>query len=151
MFTKESWERANGYPEFAGALDTWGFGFWQVATGSKMICMPDFYYFHRYGHESYWVRQAKKGNISLTALQIILPFLYLFNERDVDYIMSRRGRYTWFDNLGQRPIRLKTKEVGRTGSIVRFESSKVSLRSGIKTEVVKIAGKVLSVLKTRRW
>ena len=115
MFTKESWIRAGGYPEFAGLLDSWGFGFRQLATMSKMMVMPDSYYFHRYGHDSYWVREAKKGKTSLTALQILLPFLDIFDQKDVDYIMSRRGRYDWFENKERHPIKLKTGESGKTG------------------------------------
>lgn len=106
LFTKDSWRRAGGYPEFAGALDAWGFGFRQLATGAKMMVMPESHYHHRFGHESYWVREAKPGRTSLTALQILIPFLDLLNEKDVEYIFSRRGRYSWFDDLEKRPIRL---------------------------------------------
>lgn len=108
MFTKESWIKAGGYPEYTGALDTWGFGFRQLATGSTMKSMPDSYYLHRYGYESYWVRDSKiKGKISLSALQMLIPFFYLIKERDINYMMGRWGRYKWFENLEKRPIRLK--------------------------------------------
>ncbi len=112
MFTKESWIRAGGYPEFSGALDAWGFGFRQVATGSKMVVMPKSYYYHRHGHESYWVRESKKGKISLTAIQIVIPFLDLLTDEDVDYIMSRRARYSWFEALEKRPIQIKSGDFG---------------------------------------
>lgn len=115
MFTKESWTRAGGYPEFSGALDAWGFGFRQVATGSKMIVMPKSYYYHRYGHESYWVRESQKGNMSLIASQILIPFLNLIDEKDVYYITSRRGRCSWFNNLEKRPIRVKSGVLGSAG------------------------------------
>ena len=115
LFTKQSWERASGYPEFSGALDAWGFGFRQLATDSKMVVMPDSFYLHRFGHQSYWVREEKKKKTSLTALQIVLPYIELFRERDVNYIMSRKGRYTWFETLDKHPIRLKDAVSGRTG------------------------------------
>ena len=51
MFTKESWSQAGAYPEFTW-LDTWGFGFRQAATGSRMRAMPNSFYYHRRGHES---------------------------------------------------------------------------------------------------
>lgn len=108
MFTKESWMRAGGYPEFAGALDTWGFGIRQVMTGSKVYVMPNSFYYHRNGHESYWMRDAekRKKSVSLRGIQILIPFFDLIDERDLDYIMSRRGRSTWLSNLNKRPIRL---------------------------------------------
>ena len=110
MFTKESWTRAGGYPEFAGALDAWGFGFRQVATGSKMKVMPGSHYHHRHGHESYWCRDASEGKFPVAALQILLPFLHLLVDEDADYVMSREGRKQWYGNLEIRPLRLK-KEV----------------------------------------
>ncbi|WP_378953188.1 glycosyltransferase family 2 protein [Pelosinus sp. sgz500959] len=108
LFTRESWQRAGGYPEFAGAMDTWGFGFRQLATGSKMVSMPDSYYLHRYGHESYWVRESKLGKISQINLEILRPYLDLIMDEDVDYIQSTEGRINWFDHLSMRPIRLKS-------------------------------------------
>lgn len=112
MFTKESWIRAGGYPEFAGALDTWGFGLRQLMTGAKVYTMPNTFYYHRYGHESYWMRDAekRKKSVSLRATQLLIPFFDLIDEKDINYIMSRKGRYTWFDNLDKRPIRLASKE-----------------------------------------
>lgn len=123
MFTKESWIRAGGYPEFAGALDSWSFGFRQLAAGSKMMVMPDSYYYHRYGHESNWVRWSKRGKTSLTALQVLLPFLDMLDQKDVDYIMSRKGRYDWFENLEKHPIRLKSGDSGSTGFTTNKKSS----------------------------
>jgi glycosyltransferase involved in cell wall biosynthesis len=141
MFTKESWIRAAGYPEIAGALDAWGFGFRQLATGSKMLVMPDSYYYHRYGHESYWVRFSKSGKPSLTALQILLPFLDMLDQRDVDYIMSRRGRYDWFRNLEKHPIKLKTGERGKSGTRPLSDPSRIHI-------LKKLLNRLLSLKKT---
>lgn len=113
MFTKESWIRAGGYPEFAGALDAWGFGFRQLATGQKMMVMENSYYYHRHGHNSYWVREAKKGKLSLVALQIMIPYLDKFYEKDIDYIMSKKGRNNWFQTIEERPVRLASNLVDR--------------------------------------
>ena len=65
LYTKQSWINAGGYPEFAKALDTWGFGFRQVATGTKISVFPNSYYYHRYGYYSYWVRFVKEKYASL--------------------------------------------------------------------------------------
>lgn len=118
LYSKRSWLRAGGYPEFAGALDAWGFGLRQMATGSKMVVLPDSFYYHRYGHESYWVRDAKKGETSSKALQIITPYLDLLEDQDVEYITGERGRCVWLEQLKQRPLKLKTGDEGRCGMII---------------------------------
>lgn len=123
LFTRQSWLRAGGYPEFAGALDAWGFGFRQLATGSRMFVMPDSFYFHRYGHESYWCRELKERNPSFVALQIMLPFMDLIDEGDVDFIMGKRGRNIWFSNLINRPLRLRGMPVGTTGVVTDTEGN----------------------------
>jgi len=107
LFTKESWARAGGYPEFAGALDTWGFGLRQVATGSKMMVQSGSFYLHCTGGEGYWLRQERQGNTNLLALQVMIPFLHLIEDRDVDYVMSRAGRQSWLNNLKRRPLHVK--------------------------------------------
>lgn len=109
LFTKKSWLKAGRYNESSNiiAYDSWAFGIYQLVTGTKMVCMPNSFYYHRYGYESTYVREAKKINPSLTILLIILPFIDLFDERDADYIMSKKGRYIWFNNLNKHPIRLK--------------------------------------------
>jgi len=127
MFTKESWLGTGGYPEFTGALDTWGFAFWQLATGSKMRVMPDSFYYHRYGHDSYWMRDKRSGDTSLKVLQLIIPFLALICENDIDYMMSREGRYTWFEQREKRPIRLQSGVEGRSGVVVGADSRQHSL------------------------
>jgi glycosyltransferase involved in cell wall biosynthesis len=118
LFTKQSWMAAGGYPESSRALDAWGFGLRQLAEGHKMVVLENTAYFHRYGHESYWVRESKKGNISMTALQILLPYFELMEAKSVDYIMARKSRQYWFDNLNRRPLRTRSGTIGRGGSII---------------------------------
>lgn len=108
LYTKESWIKSGRYPEFSGALDAWGFGFRQVICGFKMMAMKDSFYKHRYGHESYWVRDSKiSGKISLTALQIIIPFFSCLSDDDINYIMSENSRYSWFEEIKTHPIKIK--------------------------------------------
>jgi len=89
-----------------------------VRFDDKMLSMPGSFHLHRYGHESYWIRENKKGKISLTILQILLPYLDLIHDEDVDYIMSREGRYNWYEHLQTRPIRLKSGATGSGGKVV---------------------------------
>ena len=118
LYSRDSWLKAGGYPEFSGALDTWGFGLRQVATGQKVMIMSDGFYCHRHGHESYWTREAAKGRISLTALQILIPYLDQVLDEDVDYIMGRDTRLNWHGLLDHRPIRLADGTTGRGGVIL---------------------------------
>jgi GT2 family glycosyltransferase len=115
MFTTRSWERAGGYAVDAGALDTWSFGLRQVATGSRMITHPATRYFHRYGHDSYWIREAKAARTSLTALMLMIPYLEQLEDRDVEYLFSTRGRAAWFESLDRRPLRVRGTQTGVAG------------------------------------
>lgn len=109
LFTKESWIRADGYPEFAGALDTYGFGFRQLATGSKMYTLPNSYYYHRQGIESYWIRFTRaNNNWSLILTEILAPYAHLIAELDWQYICGE-GKNNWCLELPRRPISLKTE------------------------------------------
>ncbi|MES2377390.1 MAG: glycosyltransferase family 2 protein [Bacteroidota bacterium] len=112
LFTKKSWREAEGYPEFAGSLDTWGFCFRQLAAGSKLVTLPGSYYFHRYGGDSYYIRDMNSRNMSLAALQIILPYYHIFHPEDFNYIMSNENRMNWFENFDSRPIRILGGQVG---------------------------------------
>lgn len=103
MFTKASWEKVGGYPEDTW-LDTWGFGFRQAATGSKIVIMPDGLYYHRRGHHSYYMRGLQESSTSRAALPVLRDFFHLLDEQDVEYVLSSND---WFDHLGERPLRLK--------------------------------------------
>jgi len=111
LFTRDSWLKAGRYNESSAiiAYDSWAFGFCQLATDSKMVTMPKSFYYHRCGYESTYVKEVEKINPSLTILQIILPFINLFDKRDIDYIMSPKARSKWFVDLKNHPIRLSSK------------------------------------------
>lgn len=121
MFTKESWIRAGGYPECLP--ETWGFGIRQVATGSKMLTLPNTFYLHQYNHghgyESTYVKGERTGKISsLAALQILIPFLFLLDKKSVNYIMGERDRNRWFKRIKEKPIRV------RFGTVEEYETHK---------------------------
>lgn len=94
LYTKESWARAGGYPQNAGALDSWGFGFMQVATGSKMVVAPDTYYLHRYGHASYWSLSVRRRILKMRrdARKIVMSQRNRFPS---EYIGLLDKRQTW--------------------------------------------------------
>jgi glycosyltransferase involved in cell wall biosynthesis len=137
LFTRESWMRAGGYPEFALALDAWGFGFRQLATGARMVCLPGSYYLHRYGHESYWIRFVRSHSSSIVALQILLPFLHLIEDSDVDRIMSRKFRYSWFSELNHRPLKVKNVPLGKPDYEARLAPPPQPVRIPVIKRVVR--------------
>lgn len=116
MFTAQSWAQAGGYPIDAKALDTWGFGLRQVATGARMITQPATRYFHRYGHESYWTREVRAARTALIALMLLIPYLERLDKRDVEYLFSKRGRGQWFESLDRRPLHVRGTPTGVAGS-----------------------------------
>jgi len=105
LYTKKSWIQSGGYPVESAALDTWGFGLRQVMTGHLMTVVPDTYYYHRYGYNSYWVRESQKHNISLRATQLLIPYFNRIESKDIDYLLSKNHRHTWFDTLDIHPIK----------------------------------------------
>jgi glycosyltransferase involved in cell wall biosynthesis len=123
LYTRTSWEKAGRYYEPSlenQSLDSWTFGIRQLGCKQKMITLPNTGYYHRYGHQSHYVRNSSKGNRSLSALIGLIPFLDQINEADLEYIFSNEGRYTWVDKLDTRPIRLKNQPMGHTGLLVKL-------------------------------
>ncbi|MDP9047327.1 MAG: glycosyltransferase, partial [Bacteroidota bacterium] len=79
LFTKTSWNKVNGYTEDLGALDTWAFGFKQLIENCKMVIMAGTYYFHRRGHESYYLRDAwnRRKSVSLRLIKLVINYIDL--------------------------------------------------------------------------
>lgn len=115
MFTLNIWKRAGGYPEFAGALDAWGFGLRQHATNAVIYVLPSSYYLHRIGVESYWVRESRKENFSIKALQLLLPYINQFDLKDVEFLLKGLQKGAWIFDLSKHPIHLKNGHPGHIG------------------------------------
>lgn len=125
LFTKSSWIKAGRYEEsHGGAYDSWAFGIKQLATKSKMVIQPNTYYFHRYGYESTFVKDQNKFNPSLIGLSLLLKYLDQINKDDIEYIMSKENRYSWYKNLENRPIKLKNHNFGKNGN-VKYSSDSI--------------------------
>jgi len=146
LFTRESWERAGRYHEpylENRSVDSWVFGIRQLGTGSKMVTLPGTWYFHRYGHQSHYVRNAQRGNQSLAALMGLIPLLGLIDEQDVEYLFSRDGRFAWYENLAEHPIRVKAAKPGKDGQIRYLPAfEQVSGRAGLERLLRKIVSRV---------
>lgn len=142
LYTKASWSAAGRYPEFAHALDAWGFGLQQLACGQKMVVLEDSGYFHRHGHESYWAREDRKGKTSLTALQILLPYIDQLEPQSVNYALGPRGRNTWFENMDAKPIRTKSRRKGKGGVVLDSRGNKIRKPSALQHLLARVRAKI---------
>ncbi len=142
LYTKASWEKVDGYWEYGKGLhEAWGFTLKQLANGAEFVVLPYSFYFHRYGHDSLFVTESKKKNESLImATKMIANISYLITDEDILHI---KNDATWFDNLSQKPIRLKTGEIGRTGHVVILKRNNPTIET-IKKHIPK---PIFNVLK----
>ncbi len=123
LFTKKSWKISGRYFEPGienQTLDSWTFGIRQLASGFKMITVPNTYYLHRTGINSHWIRENAKGNVSLSALIALIPFLELVEDEDREYIFSPEGRYKWFDEIDQKPLKIKNQTIEKKSKVIRI-------------------------------
>jgi glycosyltransferase involved in cell wall biosynthesis len=134
LYTRLSWSRAGGYPTHHGSLDAWGFGLRQVATGSRMSTVPDTYYFHRYGLDSYYVRDDLAKHRSLMATSLLLEFPNSLEKKDIDFLFSRSQRYKWFQSLPQ--TKLKTIKSNFSGSNENLNVEQQSIWANLLKEIV---------------
>ena len=115
LFTKKSWQKAKGYAEGSGALDTYTFGLRQAITGAKKVVLADTFYYHRLEDNSYWMKDAEANmwSVSLKVTYALFPFFDLIDEDFLDYMLGK-GKYYWYYNLKKRPLNLieqgKSKE-----------------------------------------
>ena len=144
MYTRQSWVDAGGYPEESKALDAWGFGFRQLASNQRMVVLKDSFYYHRYGHESYWTRESKFGNNSIIAFQILTPYLHKLSFLTKRYIISSFGQKKWFDEIGYLPFRLKNGKKGVGGAVIQNDKLRLvkfrKIYSHLKFFIVGILG-----------
>ena len=62
LYSARSWEGVGGYRPDSGPLDAWLFGLDQVAHGFRMRALASTEYWHRYGHDSYWIQGGNKSS-----------------------------------------------------------------------------------------
>ncbi|NMB57369.1 glycosyltransferase family 2 protein [Candidatus Beckwithbacteria bacterium] len=96
LFTKQSWQKTGGYPEDSGALDTWGFGFRQMAHNCRLCLLRNYSYLHRYGYKSYWIRDSQNKNLSKEAFKFVRPYLNLIDDKTKNHI--KKNPETWFND-----------------------------------------------------
>lgn len=93
LYTKRSFEIANGYPESWGCLDTFTFGFMQLLHGFEIAYVPNTFYWHRHGIESYYIREARSKKIDINFFRFLIQFDYLFTDRTVFLLKQQLNYY----------------------------------------------------------
>jgi glycosyltransferase involved in cell wall biosynthesis len=106
LFSLDAWQRAGGYPEFAGSLDAWGFGVRLLFESARFGVCQDAFYSHRQGHESYWVRDNDDLR-AVAAAQILLPYLDRLDPADRKRLLGNGDLLRFFAELPERPLHLR--------------------------------------------
>lgn len=101
LFTRDAYERADGFPRDAGALDAWGFGLRLAGTNAAIDVVPGTSYWHRCGHDSYWTRHRRDGSMGHAATELIKPFLHRVHPADRRYILGA-GAGRWYFERSKR-------------------------------------------------
>jgi len=140
LFTKKSWILSGRYPEHT-FLDTWGFGLRQVMSGYSIAILPNSHYYHRYGYESYWVRESKNNNMSIRALTLLLEYSQHLSKQDMRYLL--RNKETWLDKLDKHPIHLKSNKDVNPGEV------KSSFLGKTYTALVSTFMKIFNILQIK--
>jgi len=117
LFTLDTWARAGGYPEFAGSLDAWGFGVRALFTGARFGVCRDAFYFHRQGHESYYIRDTDDRR-ALAAAQILLPFVSRLAADDRAWLLSDGGLLRYFAEIPDHPLHVNGAAAVESGARV---------------------------------
>lgn len=92
LYTRESFDRAGGYPTQYGALDTFAFGFEQLAHHCKLTFVPETFYWHRSGIESYFVRESRNNQLSIDFFQFLLQHRNLFKKKTTHWLEKELSR-----------------------------------------------------------
>ncbi len=109
LYTKDIWKKANRHPEsFGGAYDSWAFGMQILLVGGKFKTLEQTFYYHRIGYESTFVKEEKKNNPSIIALQVLLPYFDFIHPSDRKYIL--RNYSSWWRNIANKRIRINDRK-----------------------------------------
>ncbi len=131
LFTVRSWLKAGGFPDTDEPLALWGFALRQHAMGFRISVLQEGCIFGRVGSDHAAVSGVKELETSLKALQLVLPYVELLNERDVRYILRKRNRRTWFSRLQKHPLRVRNLS-GNKKRNAGFSINQQSVRSFLR-------------------
>jgi len=117
LYKKDFYKKINGYWEYGKGLhEAWGFTLKLLVNDAKFIVVQNTHYFHRYSHESLFVRENKKKDEGIIITnKFIEPALVLLSDESLEYVKSNQN---WFNYLTERPLILKNKIIGKNGKMV---------------------------------
>lgn len=124
LYRRAVWERIGRYDEYGKGLhEAWGFSLKLLSNGAKFAVIPDTFYFHRYSHESLFVRESKKSDeAKIVTNKFIAPLLSRLDAASQKYIAAYPD---WFEYLDVHPLVLAADPstgikiaAGREGRIV---------------------------------
>lgn len=107
LYTRDSYEKAGGYPEHVGAMESWGFGFRQVATGTKIAILKNSCYWHKLTINGYWLREEEKGTNSPNARKTVCEYINLFSPSSQEWLQSSDSEKNFFEELQRGKLELK--------------------------------------------
>ena len=117
LYKKSIWEKVGGYWEYGRGLhEAWGFSFKMLINKAVFLVVPNTFYFHRYSHESLFVRENKKQDASAeVSNKFIENSISIFDDNSAKYIKENKN---WFDLLEKHPLKLKDGIFGKNGKIL---------------------------------
>lgn len=117
LYRKEMWERIGGYWEYGKGLhEAWGFSLKMLLSGAKFVVVPDSFYYHRYSHQSLFVREIEKTNEESTIIsKFIDPAFHLLSPESQKRVQTHP---TWYADLNKHPLFLADGKRGINGKIV---------------------------------
>lgn len=127
LYRKAIWERIGGYWEYGKGLhEAWGYSLKLLLAGATFIVVPNTFYYHRYSHQSLFMRESKKENeeISVTGKFISFALPYL-DEESRTYVENNPE---WYRSLDSHPLRMIDGSRGTDGKIVWSSPFKQALQ-----------------------
>lgn len=135
LFTKESWQRAGGYPTRVGSLDAWGFGLRQLIAGFTPNVVPGTHYFHSISPDSYWAKDSHDmASMSLRATSLLLESAPLIPKAILNSVLRGKNPRMWYSKLRVPDQSAATSRLS-PGFQTRRDSMKESEIARLETEL----------------
>lgn len=116
LFTKAAWRQADGYPEYARSLDTWGFGLRKAGAGLKIMVQPFGFYYHRHGHRSNWIRNNDRQRAEWRR-KLLLEQSEKLSDKARE-LLEHDLTNDWWKKFLSLENKTKEGEIGRVGEVV---------------------------------
>jgi glycosyltransferase involved in cell wall biosynthesis len=106
LFTRESYDRAGGYPE-GNVMGSWSFGFRQHATGSRIVILPGTFYWHRFSKGGMYLSNEKKGLNSIAVSKTAREFPEIYTRETWELMQKEEYKNDFFKLMRSGLVKLK--------------------------------------------